>query len=284
MIQKVKTIIDLRDELAQARAMKKKISLVPTMGNLHKGHLSLIQKARKISSYVIVTIFVNPTQFVEGEDFSKYPRTLDSDLELLSQLDIDLVFVPEVSEIYPINGDAASIEVSVPELESIHCGKYRPGHFQGVATIVSKLFIAVQPDIAIFGEKDYQQLLIIRSLTKNLFLPIKIVGSPTIREDSGLAMSSRNNYLTEQEAERAPKLYGCIKTSIETIKNGERDYKKLENDAIVFLEGVGFKVEYYCICDSETLGPIEGDDIVVLAAVWLGKTRLIDNARVHTYY
>ena len=283
MIKIVKKIVHLESLLSDVRSVKKKISLVPTMGNLHKGHLSLVEKAKKISDYVVVTIFVNPTQFVEGEDFANYPRTLDSDINLLSELDADLLFVPEVIELYPTNDNTPTIEISNPELESIHCGKYRPGHFKGVATIVSKLFSIVQPNIALFGEKDYQQLLIIRSLVKNLLLPIEVVSTPTIREDSGLAMSSRNTYLSKSEFRQAPKLYKCIKETIKMIRNGDKDYEQLEKEANIFLEQAGFKVEYYSICDSKTLAPAGDDDAIVLVAAWLGKTRLIDNARVHTY-
>ena len=282
MTKKIKTIVDLRDELTETRKLKKKISLVPTMGNIHEGHLSLIKNAQKQSDYVVVSIFVNPTQFVAGEDFNEYPRTLDSDIELISKLNVNLVFIPEAIELYPIN-NKISTEVSIPELESIYCGEHRPGHFRGVATIVSKLFNIVQPDIAIFGEKDYQQLLIIRSLVKNLFLPIEIISLPTVREASGLAMSSRNNYLTEPERQKASMLYECIKTTVNSIINGVNDYEKLEKEAKLFLEESGFKIEYYNICDSETLGPVQGKALVVLAAVWLGKTRLIDNATAHTY-
>ena len=282
MTKKIKTIVDLRDELTEMRKLKKKISLVPTMGNIHEGHLSLIKNAQKQSDYVVVSIFVNPTQFVAGEDFNEYPRTLNSDIELISKLNVNLVFIPEAIELYPMN-NKISTEVSIPELESIYCGKHRPGHFRGVAMIVSKLFNIVQPDIAIFGEKDYQQLLIIRSLVKNLFLPIEIISLPTVREASGLAMSSRNNYLTDPERQKAPMLYECIKTTVNLIINGAKDYEKLEREAKLFLEKAGFKIEYYNICDSETLGPVQGKILVVLAAVWLGKTRLIDNATVHTY-
>ena len=282
MTKKIKTIVDLRDELTETRKLKKKISLVPTMGNIHEGHLSLIKNAQKQSDYVVVSIFVNPTQFVAGEDFNEYPRTLNSDIELISKLNVNLVFIPEAIELYPMN-NKISTEVSIPELESIYCGKHRPGHFRGVAMIVSKLFNIVQPDIAIFGEKDYQQLLIIRSLVKNLFLPIEIISLPTVREASGLAMSSRNNYLTEPERQKAPMLYECIKTTVNLIINGAKDYEKLEREAKLFLEKAGFKIEYYNICDSETLGPVQGKILVVLAAAWLGKTRLIDNATVHTY-
>ena len=283
MIKIVKKIVHLESLLSDVRSVKKKISLVPTMGNLHKGHLSLVEKAKKISDYVVVTIFVNPTQFVEGEDFANYEITLDSDINLLSELDVDLLFAPEFIELYPTNDNTPTIEISNPELESIHCGKYRPGHFKGVATIVSKLFSIVQPNIALFGEKDYQQLLIIRSLVKNLLLPIEVVSAPTIREDSGLAMSSRNTYLSKSEFRQAPKLYKCIKETIKMIRNGDKDYEQLEKEANIFLEQAGFKVEYYSICDSKTLAPAGDDDAIVLVAAWLGKTRLIDNARVHTY-
>ena len=282
MIKEIKKVTDLCFELAEIRKSKKKISLVPTMGNLHEGHLSLIKYAQNISDYTVVSIFVNPTQFVAGEDFDEYPRTLDSDIESISKLNVDLVFMPDTEEIYPVN-DQASIEVPVSELESIHCGKYRPGHFRGVATVVSKLFDMVKPDIAIFGEKDYQQLLIIRSLVKSLFLPIEIIGLPTVREKSGLAMSSRNNYLSQSDRQRAPMLHECIKTTIKSIKNGAIDYVYLEKEAKFFLEKAGFKIDYYSICDLNTLRPPINENLVILAAVWLGETRLIDNARVHTY-
>ena len=282
MIKEIKKVTDLCFELAEIRKSKKKISLVPTMGNLHEGHLSLIKYAQNISDYTVVSIFVNPTQFVAGEDFDEYPRTLDSDIESISKLNVDLVFVPDTEEIYSVN-DQASIEVPVSELESIHCGKYRPGHFRGVATVVSKLFDMVKPDIAIFGEKDYQQLLIIRSLVKSLFLPIEIIGLPTVREKSGLAMSSRNNYLSQSDRQRAPMLHECIKTTIKSIKNGVIDYVYLEKEAKFFLEKAGFKIDYYSICDLDTLRAPINENLVILAAVWLGETRLIDNARVHTY-
>ena len=282
MTKETKKITDLRRELTEIRKSKKKISLVPTMGNLHEGHLSLIKYAQNISDYTVVSIFVNPTQFVVGEDFDEYPRTLDSDIESISKLNVDLVFVPDTEEIYTVN-DQASIEVPVSELESIHCGKYRPGHFRGVATVVSKLFDMVKPDIAIFGEKDYQQLLIIRSLVKSLFLPIEIIGLPTVREKSGLAMSSRNNYLSQSDRQRAPMLHECIKTTIKSIKNGVIDYVYLEKEAKFFLEKAGFKIDYYSICDLDTLRAPINENLVILAAVWLGETRLIDNARVHTY-
>ena len=252
------------------------------MGNLHDGHLSLIKNAQSKTEYVVVSIFINPKQFVEGEDFNKYPRTIDDDIEYISKLDIDLLFIPDTNEIYPDNYQP-SIEIPISYLESIYCGEFRPGHFRGVVTIVSELFNIIEPDIAIFGEKDYQQLLIIRNLAENLFPSIEIIGLPTVREGSGLAMSSRNNYLSESEKQQAPMLYECIMTTIKSIKNGVRDYAELEKEARFFLEKAGFKIDYYSICDSNTLKLPTNQNLVILSAVWLGDTRLIDNARVHTY-
>ena len=282
MIKEIKKNIDLRRELAEIRKSKKKISLVPTMGNLHDGHLSLIEYARNISDYIVVSIFVNPTQFVAGEDFDKYPRTLDSDIKSISNLNVDLVFTPDIEEIYPVN-DRTFVEAPVSELESIHCGKYRPGHFKGVATVVTKLFDIVKPDIAIFGEKDYQQLLIIRHLVKSLLLPIEIIGLPTVREKSGLAISSRNSYMSKSERQQAPMLYECIRKTIKSIRSGDKDYSELEKKAKLFLKKAGFKIDYFNICDSRTLKTPKNENLVILAAVWLGKTRLIDNATTHTY-
>ena len=282
MLKKIKKITDLVRELKKVRKSKKKISLVPTMGNLHDGHLSLIKNAQSKTEYVVVSIFINPKQFVEGEDFNKYPRTIDDDIEYISKLDIDLLFIPDTNEIYPDNYQP-SIEIPISYLESIYCGEFRPGHFRGVVTIVSELFNIIEPDIAIFGEKDYQQLLIIRNLAENLFPSIEIIGLPTVREGSGLAMSSRNNYLSESEKQQAPMLYECIMTTIKSIENGVRDYAGLEKEARFFLEKAGFKIDYYSICDSNTLKLPTNQNLVILSAVWLGDTRLIDNARVHTY-
>ena len=192
------------------------------------------------------------------------------------------LLTPDTNEIYSDNYQDF-IEIPVSYLESIYCGKSRPGHFRGVITIVSELFNIIQPDIAIFGEKDYQQLLIIRNLVKNLFSSIKIIGLPTVREESGLAMSSRNNYLSQSDRQQAPMLYECIKRTIKSIKNGVKDYAGLEKEAKFFLEKAGFKIDYYSICDSDTLKLPKNENLVILAAVWLGGTRLIDNARVHTY-
>jgi len=281
-MQQISMIKTLREQLDSIRNAGKNIALVPTMGNLHEGHLSLVKQAKELADYVVVSIFVNPTQFVAGEDFDEYPRTLDTDLELLHNLNVDLVFIPEMSEIYSDNNQITK-DVIVPELDSIYCGKYRPGHFKGVATIVTKLFNIVQPDMAIFGEKDYQQLLIIRSLVKNLNLPVEIIGSSTVREEDGLAMSSRNKYLTEAERQQAPFLYKCISKVATAIKNGDTSYEKLESDAISSLKEAGFKPEYLSICDSETLKPPTNQKLVIISAAWLGEARLIDNVAVQTY-
>ena len=281
-MQEFLTIVSLRESLAKIRRADKKIALVPTMGNLHAGHLTLVKQAQEIADAVVVSIFVNPTQFVEGEDFDNYPRTLEADLEYLKQINTDLVFIPDMKEIYPENIQITT-EVIVPELDSVYCGEYRPGHFKGVATIVTKLFNIVQPDIAIFGEKDYQQLLVIRSLVKNLNLPIHIMGSPTLRESDGLAMSSRNKYLSETERLQAPLLYKSIKKMATSIEKGNKDYKSLQKEAFSSLKDAGFKPEYLNICDSKTLKKPINQELVILAAAWLGKARLIDNVAVQSY-
>jgi len=272
----------LREKLGSVLKSDKKIALVPTMGNLHQGHLSLVKQAQSLADYVVVSIFVNPTQFVAGEDFENYPRTLDADLEYLKQLNVDLVFMPDMDEVYP-NDVQITTEVIVPELDSIYCGEYRPGHFKGVATVVCKLFNMVQPDIAVFGEKDFQQLLVIRSLVKNLNLPIDIYGAATMRETDGLAMSSRNAYLNEAERQKAPLLFKAIMEVAESLKKGESNYENLEKNAISSLKEAGFNPEYFSICDSKTLKTPINQELVILAAAWLGKARLIDNVAVQSY-
>jgi pantoate--beta-alanine ligase len=281
-MQQVTRIKEVREQLATVRQEGKTIALVPTMGNLHDGHLSLIKQVQERADYIVVTIFVNPTQFVKGEDFESYPRSLDSDLDQLKSMNVDLAFIPDNDEIYPAKNDALA-EVTVPVLESIYCGEYRPGHFKGVATIVTKLFNIVQPDIAIFGRKDYQQLLVIRSLVKSLNLPIEIVGAATMREENGLAMSSRNQYLTGKEREKAAFLYEKLKKIAENMEKGEKNYEKLEKEAINDLKNAGFRPEYLKICDSESLLVPKEGKLVIIAAVWLGKARLIDNVAVQPY-
>ena len=280
-MQQIQKIETLREQLALIRKAKKKIALVPTMGNLHQGHLSLVTKAKQHADYIVVTIFVNPSQFVAGEDFEDYPRTLDADLEMLKEMNVDLVFIPQTEEIYP-DSDQMKTEVTVPELDSIYCGKYRPGHFNGVATVVTKLFNMVQPDVAIFGEKDFQQLLVIRRLVKDLNIPVEIIGAPIVRERDGLAMSSRNQYLTESERAQAPELFKCLNKMADAIKQGDSNYKKLEMEAVDELLANGFKPEYVGICDAETLKTPINHKLVIIAAAWLGNARLIDNVAVQT--
>lgn len=271
----IKSINLLRARLKTARINNNKTALVPTMGNLHAGHLALVKQAKALAETTVVTIFVNPTQFVDGEDFDHYPRTLDTDLGLLEALEVDLVFTPETDEIY----SAAEItaNVTVPELDSIYCGKFRPGHFKGVATVVTKLFNIVQPDIAVFGNKDYQQLLVIKSLVKSLKFPIELIAAPTLREKDGLALSSRNQYLTAAERKLAAGLYQRLCEVRALLRQGVADYKRLEDDAVDKLEASGFVPEYFSICDADTLKSPKNQNLVIIAAAWLGKARLIDN-------
>ncbi len=284
MIETITTVRELRENISQWRRQGEKIVLVATMGNLHAGHLSLVEKAKTLGERVVVTIFVNPTQFVEGEDFDHYPRTLESDLDLLQPLKADLVFVPGVAEVYP-NAHESLTQVSVPSLDGIFCGASRPGHFTGVATVVSKLFNLVQPDCAIFGEKDYQQLLLIRRMVADLNLPIEIVGATTIRENDGLAMSSRNQYLTREQRIKAPFLYQILREVAEKLSQGVENYRELEKKSINKLENHGFMVDYLSICNADDLSAPENGsrvsgNMVILAAVLQGKARLIDNVLV----
>jgi pantoate--beta-alanine ligase len=282
LMKQVSKIKSLREQLAAVRRSEKTIALVPTMGNLHEGHLSLVKQVQERADYVVVSLFVNPTQFVEGEDFESYPRTLEADLLQLENLNVDLVFIPDRKEIYP-DGNEITAEVTVPELDSIYCGKFRPGHFKGVATVVTKLLNIVQPDYAIFGEKDCQQLLVIRSLVKSLNLPVEIISSVTMREKDGLAMSSRNQYLNENERKQAALLYKTLSEMALNIEKGEKNYEKLEKQAVSLLKDAGFRPEYFSICDFETFKPPMNRKIVIIAAAWLGKARLIDNVAVQTY-
>lgn len=272
-------IIPLQEQLSQWRNSNQSIALVPTMGNLHAGHLSLVDKAIQYADRTVVSIFVNPTQFVQGEDYSAYPRTLEQDINKLTEMGIDLLFCPAVEKIYP-DGLQKQTQVTVPVLDSILCGKSRPGHFTGVATVVTKLFNIIKPDIAVFGEKDYQQLLVIRRLTRDLFLRTEIIGMPTVREADGLAMSSRNNYMDTKERKTAPLLYQALREIVDNIMAGDLDYKQLQKNARLKLNKAGFKTEYICIRDAETLQKPSTGDLVVLGAAQLGKARLIDNVLI----
>ena len=279
-MQLYKTIPELREVLSSIRQAGKSIGLVPTMGNLHEGHLSLVSIARDNVDVVVVTLFVNPSQFVEGEDFDAYPRTPDADLKKLKEMQVDIVFMPDVSEIYPVG---INTEVTVPALDSIFCGETRPGHFKGVATVVTKLFNIVRADVAVFGEKDYQQLLVIRRLVEDLNIPIHIIGAPTVRESNGLAMSSRNQYLSADEHKQAAKLYQCLQKMAAAIKRGDKNYDVLEQQSLQELTDAGFKPDYVRILDPNTLESPRQEKIVIIAAAWLGRARLIDNVAVQTY-
>lgn len=255
------------------------VALVPTMGNLHVGHLQLVKQAKEFADKVVVSIFVNPTQFVAGEDFDTYPRTIEDDVAHLGGIEPDLIFIPEVDEVYPA-GFESETQILVPDLDSIFCGAFRPGHFTGVATVVSKLLNMVQPNVALFGNKDYQQLLIIKRLVTDLCIPVEIVGVETIREESGLAVSSRNRYLSPEEKVVAAELHQALSRIAEEVKAGSNDYQQLEVDATAYLEDKGFKIEYLSIRNASNLGEPMDEELVVLAAAWLGKARLIDNIQI----
>ncbi|MDA1107967.1 MAG: pantoate--beta-alanine ligase [Proteobacteria bacterium] len=277
----IKTIAALRTELVEWRARADRIAFVPTMGNLHAGHLTLVDEAKSRAQRVVVSIFVNPLQFNDQNDFRSYPSTFKEDSDKLAQNSVDIVFFPEVGEIYP-HGMEHHTTITVPDISDILCGAHRPGHFRGVATVVNTLFNIVQPDIALFGEKDYQQLLVIRRMVSDLALPVEIVGIPTVREQDGLALSSRNSYLTPAERQRAPRLYQALMHAKARIEQGARDFHSLENDALIGLQQGGFRPEYVSVRRADNLAPPgpEDTDLAILAAAWLGKARLIDNVRV----
>lgn len=255
------------------------VAFVPTMGNLHAGHLELVRLARAHGATVVASIFVNPLQFGPQEDFDAYPRTLDTDCTQLKSAGCDVVFAPSVAEMYPV---PQQIEILPPPIARELCGAFRPGHFQGVATVVAKLFNIVQPAVALFGKKDYQQLFVIRALVQQLNYPLRIVAAETLRAADGLALSSRNGYLSEQERQQAPQLYAVLQALAAQIKNGNREFSALEQGACSELESQGWRVDYIAVRDAGTLlAPLAATQaFVVLGAAWLGKTRLIDNIEV----
>jgi pantoate--beta-alanine ligase len=271
----------LRQLIGGWRMAGERVGLVPTMGNLHQGHITLLDAARERCDRSVVSIFVNPMQFGEGEDFEDYPRTLQEDQEKLREAGADLLFAPSVSTIYPKGGQAQT-RVEVPGLSDILCGASRPGHFIGVATVVCKLLNYVQPDMAVFGEKDYQQLMVIRRMVADLAIPVEILGLPTVREADGLARSSRNGYLTAEQRQRAPKLYETLKFTAGALRDGDRDYALLEEKGGDMLRSAGFRLDYFTIRRAEDLQlPVEGEqNLVILAAAYMGTTRLIDNLNV----
>ncbi|RLJ16144.1 pantoate--beta-alanine ligase [bacterium endosymbiont of Escarpia laminata] len=277
-MKSVSTIDSLRRQVSAWRSGNERIAFVPTMGNLHVGHLELVRRAREQADRCVVSVFVNPMQFGEGEDFGSYPRTLEADREKLSGVDADLLFTPPVEVVYP-SGKTEQTRVEVPGLSDILCGSSRPGHFVGVATVVCKLFNMVQPDLALFGEKDFQQLMVLRRMAAELCFPLEVIGVPTVREKDGLALSSRNGYLTPQERSQAPALHETLKLTAKALMSGERDYDLLEFRAQKRLVAAGFRPDYFTVRRAADLGlPAAGDrNLVILAAAYLGKARLIDN-------
>jgi pantoate--beta-alanine ligase len=277
----IETLPMLRREIRRWRQAGKRIALVPTMGNLHDGHLTLVDEARQRADVVVVSVFVNPMQFDRADDLARYPRTLQDDCEKLNRHGVDLVFAPAPQAIYP-QGTENQTFVEVPVLSALLEGASRPGHFRGVATIVSKLFNLVQPDVACFGEKDFQQLAIIRKLVADMGFDIDIVGVPTVRAKDGLALSSRNGYLTADERRLAPGLSQVMQSMAERLSNGERHIDEIIEQANAALQEKGFRPDGLAICDASTLQPltVESQRAVILMAAWLGNARLIDNQQV----
>jgi len=272
------SVEDVRKAINDWRLAGERIAFVPTMGDLHQGHLQLVRHALTRAPHVVASIFVNPTQFGPGEDFDAYPRTLESDQDKLQQEGAELLFAPSIETLYP-GGAEDTTRVDVPQVSRGLCDDFRPGHFAGVATVVARLFNLVQPDIAVFGEKDYQQLAVIRRMVRDLCWPIEIDGVPTVREADGLAMSSRNRYLSADERQLAPVLYQTLCEVAEQVRAQQQPCRALERQAMQKLEQAGFSPEYVSIRHAETLQPVETGEmpVRVLAAARLGKARLIDN-------
>jgi pantoate--beta-alanine ligase len=279
-METVTTIEAVRARVRDWRLARLRISFVPTMGNLHAGHASLLEAAHSRGDRVVASIFVNPLQFGPSEDYTAYPRTLEDDQKLLEQARCDLLFAPSVAEMYPTGGDQRTV-VSVRGLSNVLDGEFRPGHFDGVATVVTKLFGIVAPDVAVFGEKDYQQLLVVRNMTLDLALPVEVIGAPTVRAPDGLALSSRNRYLSEDERARAPAIYQSLLRTAAELAGGSSQFTALEQQASQALEHAGMKPDYFSIRDALdlTLPGIGCKEFVILVAARLGRARLIDNMR-----
>lgn len=275
-MQVITNLTDLRQSLTQIKAQGKTIAFVPTMGNLHRGHLSLVKAGLKHADFVVASIFVNPTQFGENEDFAGYPKTLEEDKKQLIAEGCGLLYLPNSHTMYP---DPDVTRVHVDKITTLHCGSSRPGHFVGVATVVLKLFNQIQPDVAVFGLKDFQQFTVIQTMVDNLFLPIQLIGVDTGRAEDGLAFSSRNNYLTAKEREVAPVLYQILQDTASQIRSGNRHYSRLTRQAKEALHRSGLTPDYFNISRQTDLEPaLETDSkLVILAAAYLGKARLIDN-------
>jgi pantoate--beta-alanine ligase len=280
-VETLSQISAVRSRVSEWRREGATIALVPTMGNLHRGHIRLVELALEHASRVVVSIFVNPMQFGPKDDFERYPRTLGQDCQALARAGAQLVFAPDAGEMYPDGFERSSV-VDVPRLDGMLEGRSRPGHFQGVATVVTKLFNIAMPDVAVFGQKDYQQLLVIRQLTRDLCLPIEILAAPIVRDEDGLALSSRNQYLSADERRRAPALHGCLQAARQRILDGDRHWQRIEAAALDSLKSAGFEPDYFAVRSAEDL-TVPGDapdQLVLLVAARLGTTRLIDNVRV----
>lgn len=271
----------MQKALERHRTTGERVAFVPTMGNLHEGHLELVRKAFRIADIVVVSIFVNPLQFGADEDLDAYPRTLTADKEKLFAEGAHYLYTPTADEIYP-NGLESQTIVSVPELTNTLCGRNRPGHFDGVATVVSKLFNIVQPHVALFGEKDFQQLSIIKKMVEDLCMPVEVVGVPTVRAEDGLALSSRNLYLNASQRHLAPVLHKTLVDCRDAIACGFDNFLQLESHARMQLLQAGFAPDYFAIRDAKTLRAVTDstEDIAILAAARIGTTRLIDNVRL----
>jgi pantoate--beta-alanine ligase len=276
-MQTAHSVAQVREHVRGWHRKGQSVGFVPTMGNLHDGHISLVREARTRCDVVVVSIFVNPTQFGPNEDFDRYPRTLDADAAALVEAGADLLFAPSVEEMYPLGQNQTWVDVD--QLGDHLCGASREGHFRGVTTVVSKLLNIVQPDVAIFGEKDFQQLAILRRMCEELLFPVKIVGAATSRETDGLARSSRNGFLSESERTLAPQLHALLQQVKTEIIGGERNYRALESRTSQSLNSTGFSVDYITIANARTLAPAGPDDtdLIVAVAAKLGSTRLIDN-------
>jgi pantoate--beta-alanine ligase len=277
----VTTIAAVRDHVRRWRSEGRRIAFVPTMGNLHPGHVSLIEAARKYGDRFVSSIFVNPMQFGPNEDFAHYPRTPTQDERMLADAGCSLMFMPDVIEVYP-NGSERATRIEVPGLSRILDGEFRPGHFEGVTTVVAKLFHIVEPDVAVFGEKDFQQLTIIRRMVADLCMPVEVIAAPTVRDSDGLAMSSRNQYLTPEERQVAPRIYQTLLAAAKQLRAGETDFAGIERAGIQALEGAGMRPDYFAVRQAQDLSAPGADTshLVVLTAARLGKARLIDNVQV----
>ena len=277
-LQTLTRIAELREVVTGWRHAHESIAFVPTMGNLHLGHASLMAAAHLHGRRVISSIFVNPLQFGPTEDYGNYPRTIEDDTQLLVQYGVDALFHPTVDEMYP-QGSVGSTVVDVPGLTDILCGAFRPGHFRGVATVVVKLLCLVQPDVAIFGEKDFQQLTVIRRIVQDLNFPVTIIGAPTVRAEDGLALSSRNRYLSPNERAAAPSIYRALDRARRRLEDGDQAYADIEAEALATITAAGVRPDYVEVRTADRLERPTGQevDLVVLAAGRLGKARLIDN-------